>query len=160
MTPIADITQLRTLGGLLTESAGGVTDAQLTPALTEASLHLRLLVSAFVYKIVSNYNDSSSDDQKEKKQVFAEAEACFALSFLPTILSNTQLQQTGYKLEAGIGKSRTVFGNPKDISVIADFWEMEALKRLSPYMDSIIYDEDDNERGWESDDGNYSLYDI
>jgi hypothetical protein len=152
---------VRTAGGLLSESKGGATDSQITASLKEAQRHLMSLVTRTVYLMVAGYTGSSSDDEKAKKEAFTDAEARFAIAFLPVILTNAQLQETGYKLEASIGKATTKFGNADDISLISDFWVSEAMIILSKYLGTSYYDQlTGDEYGFESDDGSLTLLSI
>jgi hypothetical protein len=154
---LATATTTRETGGLLKESAGGATDSQINTAIEIASKYLSGIVSRQEYNRILAVDGSSSYEDQEQQRDFTNAEKRFAVAFLPRILTNTQLQATGYKLESTIGKATTKFANTTDINVIADFWNEQAMKYLAPYVTHSFFDDDDEEFGWESDDGCYGL---
>jgi hypothetical protein len=161
MTPIATATHVRTAGGLLSESSGGATDTQINASLVIAQRHMKNLLTKVVYLAVSAFDNSSTDEEKEKKEACIQAEARFAIAYLPLILTNTQLQQTGFKSEAEIGRARTKFGNPDENDIISDFWISEAMLLLSPYQDKSYYDQTTGEEyGYESDDESLTILSI
>jgi hypothetical protein len=162
MTPtLADATVVRTAGGLLSESFGGATDAQINASLAIAQRHMKNLLTKAVYLIVSAYDNSSTDQEKEKKEAFLQAEARLGIAYLPVILTNTQLQQTGFKSEAEIGRARTKFGPGDENDIISDFWISEAMLLLSPYQDKSYFDQaTGQEYGFESDDQSFTMLSI
>ncbi len=161
MTTIAQIADVRSIGSLLSVAEGGANDSQLTAALTEASWHTRMLVTKEQYLLAASYDEHSSEEEQAMKEAFKNAEARFALSFLPIVLTNVQLQQTGYKLESSVGRATTKFGNADEISIITDFWVSEAMTFISPFFADAYYDAERNEDfGWDSDDGDIGLMSI
>jgi hypothetical protein len=161
MNTLANAGDVRDAGGLLAESAGGATDSQIISSLFTAQMHMFNLIKKSVYTEVSSYSESSGEDAYQQQLAFKDAEARFALSFLPFVLTSSQLQATGFKLEAGIGSTYTHFGNEDDIALLSDFWMQKAMLFLAPYMETPYFDEEENDYfGFESDDGDFTMLAI
>ncbi len=159
MTSIASTQNVRDAGGLLPNASGGATDAQCTAALLLAQNEILSFITKTDYEYIRDYTGSDADEL-EMQEAFRDGEARFAVGFLPKVLSNVQLAETGFKTESQIGKTVTRFGNADDIATIANDWLAQGMLKISPYLDLSLKDECDNEIGLISDDGSMSLMAI
>jgi hypothetical protein len=162
MTTLATAGDVRNAGGLTKESEGGATDSQIISSLFTAQQHLIGLVSKADYIRISAYTESSGEEEIQERNAYKDAEARFAMSFLPFILSSAQLQSTGFKTDAAIGETKTHFGNEDDIMPLSEFWAEKAMLFIAPYLnDTTYYDEEtDDLYGFESDDGDFTMLSI
>lgn len=146
---LTNVTITRQRGALQSAtSAGVVTDDQVEAAIKLATPRLVQFVGQDNYDTVAGWTpeEISADLAKEKKKnAYVDAESYFALGFIPDILKNGQMSATGLEQRTIVGESVTEFAPVDEGQKIRRVWESAAFRVLTPYLDIIKKDSNDDD---------------